>query len=97
MDLSQTVEYKIEEAKNAMDFIEGSSSRHPIREQLLESMETHIDVLKAILPHTRQVELPDDVPIYVTSIEDLDHVLLAQMLDVLSDADEIPILKEGRK
>jgi hypothetical protein len=60
----------------------------------LESMETHIDVLKAIIPHTRQVELPEDVQIYTTPIDDLDHVLLGKILDVLSDADEIPILKE---
>jgi len=94
MDLSQTVEYKIEEVKIARDFIECSGSRHPIREQLLESMETHIDILKATLPHTRQVELPDDHPIYETPIEGINHVLLAQMLDVLADADEIPILKK---
>jgi len=94
MDLTQTVEYKIEEMNIAKDLIECSNSRHPVREQLLESMETHIDILKAMLPHTRQVELPDDIPIYVTPIEGINHVLLGQMLDALSDADEIPILKK---
>lgn len=97
MDLSQTVEYKIEEVENAKELIRCSGSKHPVREQLLESMETHIDILKATLPHTRQAELPDDHPIYETPIEGINHVLLGQMMDVLADADEIPILKEGRK
>ena len=96
MDLTQTLEYKIEEVRNAKDLIETSHSKHPIKDQLLESMETHIDLLKAMLPHTRQAELPDDVLIYETPIEGINHVLLGKMLDVLSEADEIPILKEAR-
>jgi len=96
MDLTATLEYKIEEVKNAKDLIESSRSRHPIRDNLLESMETHISVLEAILPHTRAAELPDDVQVIHTPIEGLDHVVLGRLLEILADGDEIPILKEDR-
>jgi len=93
MDLSKTLEFELDEVMNAKELVESSKSERPMRKELLKTLETQIEVLKATIPHTQAAEIPDDVIQETFSIDDLDYILLSKMLEVLSDGDEIPILR----